>query len=829
MLTKPIQTSQFGLLAEVANGVLVPWQVGKAAMVRSEDYRAWFSGVCLEGEAASNYTLDGCENNQDSLALRGLAPVTIFVGANNSGKSRLLRELFSMSDAAEISLESESGIDYDAQIKKILPGIDNRDDWDLASFFENDAVAEYRSRSRKPWLHKDDLTFIANLRQHQIDAVSRVDDQLRQLNSSDITASRQLNNHKSRLSEWQQSVAALLTECGLLKRLPGWRGPQRCYIPILRGMRPPSSSVEKATLIHNQKDCYWERTVNDYFSSLLSEDAENRGVSLSNPKLSVFTGLSLYSEIQRRLLSAEQEQRESIVNYQDFLSQEFFSGQSVLLIPALVSEDGSPNDVVYIRIGNEQERRIHDLGDGMQSLIVTTFPIVTETKPGSLFFIEEPDLCMHPSLQRSFLDTLKSYSRKMGHQFFITTHSNHMLDLVGDSDLVSVLIFSQYNGTDSAFLEASGMIEGQEESAEQRRPSFRIRSAKTKDREILSQLGVRPSSTFLANSTIWVEGISDASYLRAFMECFLYYLETSGGAPWRETAIRLRQYKEDNHYSFVEYNGSNLEHFSFDEEWPDFQSDISVDSGLADSQRSTTHSPSLCAEAIVIADGDISTKRDRVERFGNQLKHRLIVLPGKEVENLIPEEFVKQQVRCDHASPGSDNIEPELVDGISYHNYARGNSGSSQYIGLGEYLGGHLGIAKYSGSSSGTLPDYYKRKWRSVNAGIPGKMRDYVNAARLAGTPVRDAHESPINRLPSFLNADMIWLCICIYAHVAKCNHDKTEQEQLMDFKAFVREKNAPAAEGEGLVWPIQNSASAQIEPSCLIGQFNESRASGRE
>lgn len=795
-------------------------------MAKSEDYQTWFSGVCLEGEAVSNYVLDGCEDNPGSLALKGLAPVTIFVGANNSGKSRLLRELFSMPDAAEISLESESGIDYDAQIKKILPGINNRGEWDLASLFQNDALAAYQSRSRKPWLHKDDLAFIANLRQHQINAMRRIDDQLRQINLSDISSHRQL---KSRLSRWQQSVTTILTECGFLKRLPVWSGPRRCYIPIMRGMRPPTSRVKSATFIYNEKDCYWARTVNDYFSSLISEVAENRGVSLSNPKLSVFTGLSLYSEIQRRLLSAEQEQRQSIINYQNFLSQEFFGGQSVLLIPALVSEDGSPNDVVYIRIGNEQERRIHDLGDGMQGLIVTTFPIVTETKPGSLFFIEEPDLCMHPSLQRSFLDTLKSYSRKMGHQFFLTTHSNHILDLAGDSDLISVLIFSQINGAHVTFLEANEMKEGQAESVEKRRPVFRIRSAKSKDREILSQLGVRPSSTFMANSTIWVEGISDACYLRAFMECFLYYLEIRGGAHWGETVIRLRQYKEDNHYSFVEYNGSNLEHFSFDDESPDAQSGIPVDTGLADSQRSTTHSPSLCAEAIVIADGDTSTKRDRMERFRNQLKDRLIVLPGKEVENLIPEKFVKQQVGYDHASPKSGNIKPELVDKISYYKYARTNNSQSQYIGLGEYLGDHLGIAKYSGSSSGTLPDYYKKKWRSVNAGIPGKMHDYINTARLAGTPVHDAQESATTGLPPFLNADMIWLCICIYAHITKYNHDKTEEQQLLDFKAFIREKNAQDAEGERLVWPIHNSASARVEPSCLISQFNESRVSGRQ
>lgn len=90
-----------------------------------------------------------------------------------------------------------------------------------------------------------------------------------------------------------------------------------------------------------------------------------------------------------------------------------------------------------------EEYPIYQLGDGLQSLIICTYPIVTEQKPGSLFFIEEPDLGMHPSLQRSFVDVLKSYHLKKGHQFFLTTHSNHLLDLLEDDELVSIFSFSE--------------------------------------------------------------------------------------------------------------------------------------------------------------------------------------------------------------------------------------------------------------------------------------------------------------------------------------------------------------------------------------------------
>jgi hypothetical protein len=183
------------------------------------------------------------------------------------------------------------------------------------------------------------------------------------------------------------------------------------------------------------KDLYAKRTALDYFANA-SWTRMRLGSGLRNI---IFTGLSLYDDLLGRLLGRTQAERDSVGAYEKFFSDNFFPGQSVILIPVM---EGN-NDVVHIKIGNNEERPIYDLGDGMQSLIICTYPIVTETEPGSLFFLEEPDLCMHPSLQRTFLEVLKNYHRKMGHQFFITTHSNHLLDLLEDNELVSIFSFSE--------------------------------------------------------------------------------------------------------------------------------------------------------------------------------------------------------------------------------------------------------------------------------------------------------------------------------------------------------------------------------------------------
>jgi len=75
---------------------------------RSEQrQQPWFSGFFLRGELAGLYEMEGsgkadpmgsqaaaARAKRQELVLDGMAAITIFVGANNSGKSRLLRGIF---------------------------------------------------------------------------------------------------------------------------------------------------------------------------------------------------------------------------------------------------------------------------------------------------------------------------------------------------------------------------------------------------------------------------------------------------------------------------------------------------------------------------------------------------------------------------------------------------------------------------------------------------------------------------------------------------------------------------------------------------------------
>ena len=83
---------------------------------------------------------------------------------------------------------------------------------------------------------------------------------------------------------------------------------------------------------------------------------------------------------------------------------------------------------------------------------------------------------------------------------------------------------------------------------------FTIENLSEGDNRALELLGVRNSSVFLTNCTIWVEGITDRHYLRHYLK--LYAEEHKDDSDFED-------FKEDYHYSFVEYGGNNITHWSF--------------------------------------------------------------------------------------------------------------------------------------------------------------------------------------------------------------------------------------------------------------------------
>jgi hypothetical protein len=769
----------------------------------------WFSGLCLEGEVAGQYEMDLSGSQQESvdtgvagvLALDGLAPITIFVGANNSGKSRLMRELFGNSEAVKCLRMGPNSMEFNMNIGALL----EKSFYQVNKFSPKDEsgfekiiagtealLADFRhwhGGAMNSWIGINGVSLLDTLNEYVNLYLRGVSERLsnrfgiggRFGDSHEEKQEKLLVAAEVRgyLSDWSERYE-YIRKSQLARHMHDFHSLRRCYVPMLRGMRPPLVPVRSDRQSIDASDCFEERSILDYFTSLPSwrtlneveadkvERTQSKQAPAFSEKPRVFTGLSLYRDIQKRLLAPTYEERKSIRDYEMFLSANFFQGREVTLTPALHNQEGRNNDVVHIKIGDNEDRPIYDLGDGMQSLIICTYPIITELQRGSLFFLEEPDLCMHPSLQRVLLDVLRVSYREKGHQFFLTTHSNHLLDLLEDDNLVSIFSFSEFADLAPASAVSSQLDSGANAQSSKPDPCFRIRPSTLRDRQTLLELGVRPSATYLANATIWVEGVSDCAYLRAYMEAFVHYLKIRGKDWGERLAQRLEQYKEDRHYAFVEYSGANLTHFSFEER-------------VSDNGQTETSVSDLCGKAIVIADGDIVEKGDRIAHFVDQLKERFICLPCKEIENLIPEELMKKQIRLDHTPPQRGHVDEDAIKNLNYAAYARSDEG------LGKYLG-DLGMIKYNGTTgngggSGTLPATYKSRWRSVEKGIPALIRNQIDVVK---NPVNSAESIQTDDLPDYLTQDLLWLCILLYIHIAGCNYDKNTENDLKELQGHI-------------------------------------------
>jgi len=323
------------------------------------------------------------------------------------------------------------------------------------------------------------------------------------------------------------------------------------------------------------------------------------------------------------------------------------------------------------------------------------------------------------------------------------------------------------------------------------------------------------------------------------MEAFVHYLKIRGSDWGTKLAQRLQQYKEDRHYAFVEYSGANLTHYSF-------HTGTRKNGQAEVSPNIVTSVSNLCARAIVIADGDIAgvNKADRWKRYAKQLEKLFIVLPCKEIENLIPEFLVRRQVSRDY--PEID--EADLAK-IKYGGYRKCEKG------LGDYLSRFNFFKVNYAANSGTLKRHRKDGWASNQKGIPWLLRQeieseqqelnrkkegeknegVIGALENAGHPHANVESQGIKELPNYLTQDIVWLCLCIYAHVAECNHDHETEQKLRGFQQFIKEQmkisqeptrgpnnNSLACAGsENLVesaapeWPIKD-----LNRNCLLATY---------
>ncbi len=522
-------------------------------------------------------SFDAYKNTSEEKAefLEPVSKINIFVGSNNSGKSRFLRLLTLLVDY-EVK---QNTVDLEKLRSRALPFLDN-----LEKYFSNYTLIRVNQNIDTKILNDFRTCFngLINLGSDRFGAVREIFQELtdklpKQIAVEGITG----EISGGFVPELQNKIKEQsFHTTKLLKEIPTHFEPkalEKIYIPTLRGLRPLDSQ---------NTDFYAERTEKDYFAPEVNDPQSAQAAREIAPR--IFTGLTLYNELLN-LKNGEYPERTLLLNYEQFISEKLFEDKLVVLIPK------PKYKIVFVKIGKEQEQPIHHLGDGIQSTIILTFlPFINQDKR-TFFFIEEPEMFMHPGLQRKLLDFYNSSVCK-NHTFFMTTHSNHFLDITIDIKDVSIFTFRK-------------LLD--ETKGEEVIPEITIESVDSGHESSLELLGVRNSSVFLVNATVWVEGITDRFYFRKMLSSYMDYLE-------KQKKLKLRL-AEDTHYSFVEYGGANITHWSF-----------------LDSDKPQTQVERLCARAIVIIDKDGDSKELRKEALKKKLKKRLIELPCRGVENLLP-------------------------------------------------------------------------------------------------------------------------------------------------------------------------------------------------
>lgn len=267
------------------------------------------------------------------------------------------------------------------------------------------------------------------------------------------------------------------------------------YIPVMRSIRHPEKDV---TVTEEKDDIYKTRSILEY--------------QLDEEEINVVTGLGFYKNYKKDLLGSR-EKRERINEFEQFLSEYFFDGENISIIPDEETFE------LKININNAKEDRfIYEVGDGISSLLIMAYTLFIEADENNkLFFIEEPEISFHPGFQRLLINIITYYEKFKNCIFFFSTHSNHLIDIGVNEIKNSNLILCKKDEKNNI------EIKIQEESYN----------------EILEELGVQASSVRIANKVIWVEGKYDALYIRLLLNLKNIHIENK------------KKYIEDYDYCFV--------------------------------------------------------------------------------------------------------------------------------------------------------------------------------------------------------------------------------------------------------------------------------------
>lgn len=254
---------------------------------------------------------------------------------------------------------------------------------------------------------------------------------------------------------------------------------------------------------------------------------------------------------------------------------------------------------IFFVDANEKLVALSKMGSGIKTILLVLLNLIVrpamehnnESK-SYVFAFEELENNLHPSLQRRLYDYIIKYSKENSCYFFITTHSNIVIDIFGANENAQIIHVTN---------------DGEKSTAK-----TIISTKETKN--ILHDLGLKASDILQSNGVIWVEGPSDRNYINKWLE------------------ILAPDLKEGLHYSIMFYGGRLLSNLCFDYDW--FNKEV-------------IPLLKINHNAFVVMDRDgknASKKLNETKRRINEEigENHCWITKGREIENYLSENAIKK-------------------------------------------------------------------------------------------------------------------------------------------------------------------------------------------